>query len=363
MMKITKCLPAFFLILCGLSACSGKRGAERVESKSEFHPAFLAGVKTVKAVSGNMEAELTLSGKVEYDPERVVRYTSLVSGIVERTRFSTGDKVRKGQELLELRSAEINALLSDKISLEAETDVAERDLQQKQALYDDKLLSEKELVEAKSKLRQVKAAYAKVKGDMSPFIDKGDGLFAVLSPVDGHIVDKRVASGTPVAPDGNPLFVVADLSVVWIMANVYAGNLQFVDEGMPVEVTTLSYPGEVFTGKIDALSQVFDAEEKVLKARIVMKNDGLRFKPEMSVVVRLKRETGRAMVSVPSDALIFDDNACFAVVETAPAKFEARRVQVEGHYRDTSYLADGLDEGDNVVVKYQLLIYSGLKGE
>lgn len=328
-----------------------------------FKPAFLAEVKTVRAVLSSREAELTLSGKVEYDPDRMVRYTSLVSGTVERTRFSIGDRVHKGQELLELRSAEISAMLANELSLEAEIEVAERDLQQKQDLFDDSLLSEKELLESKARLRQANVARAKAKADRAPFADKGDGRFAVASPMNGYIVDKRVASGSPVAPDGNPLFVVADLSVVWIMANVYAGNLLFVEEGMPVEVTALSYPGEVFAGRIDAMSQVFDAEEKVLKARIVMKNDGLKFKPEMSVVVRLRRKTGQTLIAVPSDALIFDDNSYFAVVETASGKFETRTVGLQGHYRDTSYVAEGLREGDSVVVKHQLLIYAGLKGE
>ena len=146
------------------------------------------------------------------------------------------------------------------------------------------------------------------------------------------------------------------------MANVYAGNLQFVYEGMDVEITSLSYPNEIFYGKINSIPQIFDPEEKVLKARIVMQNKDLKFKPEMSVVVKLKNEQHLKSVSIPSEALIFDDNRYFVVVEKSPEVYCYKEVILQGQSNNVSYIASGLNEKENVVVKNQLLIYSGLKG-
>jgi cobalt-zinc-cadmium efflux system membrane fusion protein len=323
--------------------------------------AFLGQVQTEKATLNRMTTELSLTGKVEYDPDRIIHYTPLVSGVVERTYFALGDKVKKGQPLLDIRSSELSALQSEYIAAESEMEVAGRDLQSAQAMYDDKLLSEKELLEAKSKYKQAQASFEKTKSDRSPYVRQANGTFSILSPMSGYIVTKSALSGSPVSTDGMPLFTVADLSQVWITANVYAGDLQSVKEGMPVEITTLSYQGEVFTGQIDALSQVFDPEEKVLKARIVMPNKDLKFKPEMSIMVKLKNETSHDRVSVPTDALIFDDNQYFVMVETAPSRFEIRQVELERHHQKTSYLRSGLKENEKVVVENQLLIYSELK--
>ena len=345
------------------TACTSKKDNTQKADNEEINPAFFSNIKTVKATPSNQEIELTLTGKVEYDPERVIYYTPLVQGIIERTYFSSGDKVQKGQPLLDIKSSDLSGLLSEMISLESEMEVAKRNLQSAQSLFDDKMLSEKELLESQAGLRQAQAALERTKTDMSLYKHKGDGAFSILAPMTGYIVDKQVASGSPVSPDGGSLFTIADLSKVWITVNVYAGDLQLVQEGIPVEITALAYTGEIFSGKINALSQVFDPEEKVLKARIVMSNDDLKFKPEMQVVVKLINKTHYNFLSIPTDALIFDDNRHFVVIETEPDKFEIKEVQLQGHYQKNTYIRSGLSENDVLVVKNQLLIYAELKGK
>lgn len=345
-----------------LLSCSGNRETDKTENKKEIAQTFLANVKTTKAVLSNQEEELMLAGKVTYDPDKVIHYVPLISGIIDRTYFSLGDKVQKGQPLLDIRSSDLSLLRSEYISSESDLKIAQRELQTAQAMYDDQMLSEKEWLEAQAKVKQAHAAFDKVKNDLSSYgSNKEDGTFFIKAPMTGYIVDKKASSGSPVSADGEPLFVVADLSNVWIIANVYAGNLLFVKEGMEVDITTLSYPGEVFTGKINTLSQVFDSDEKVLKARIVMPNKDLKFKPEMPVVIRLKNETHRKLVAIPTDALIFDDDRYFVVVEESTGHFKIKEVTLQGHHHQTTYLRSGLNENEQVVIKDQLLIYSGLK--
>jgi cobalt-zinc-cadmium efflux system membrane fusion protein len=270
---ITNSTKTFFaaIVVILLHSCAST-GNKETKEEGIIKEEFIANIKIEKPILSNQEQELLLSGKVECDPDKVVYYTPLISGVVERAYFSLGDKVRQGQALLDVRSADLSAFQSDIITFEAEAEVAKRELQSAQVLYEDNLLSEKELLEAKSKLKQAQVAHEKAKSDMALYLDKGQGIFAIKSPMNGYIVDKRAASGMPFSPDGNLLFTVADLSNVWVIANIYAGNLQLVKEGMPVEITALAYPNEVFAGKIDAISQIFDPEEKVLKARIVRTN-------------------------------------------------------------------------------------------
>jgi cobalt-zinc-cadmium efflux system membrane fusion protein len=354
------------IILLGiilLTSCTNSKKTENEECTA-ISTAFLENVKTVKVVLSNKEQELLLTGKVECDPDKIISFVPLVSGVVVNSYFSLGDKVRRGQPLLDIRSTELSALQSEKIALEADEKVAERELKTAQSLFDDNMISEKELLEAKGKLQQIRAAINKIKADMSVYgTDKGNGIFAVHAPMSGFIVHKKASSGSVITSEGDPVFTIADLSTVWVIANVYAGNLQSVREGMEVEMTSFSYPDEKFYGKINAISQVFDPEERVLKARIVMNNKDLKLKPEMSMLITLKDKTSVPLLAIPSDALIFDNDQYFVVVEESVGNFAIRNVILQGDNNQTAYIASGLQEGEKVVITNHLLIYSGLKEE
>ena len=349
-------MTVLFVLVITAFSCTGKK-SELTPSSERMSGAFLKEIKTATATFSNHEEELTLTGKVECGPDRIISYVPLISGIVERVYFSFGEKVQKGQTLLDIRSADLSALQSELIAVEAEIGVARRELQAVKSMFGDRMLSERELLEAESKLKQVEASYSRVKNDMTAYSPNDDGSFAIQSPKTGYIVMINVSSGTPVSSDYGPLFVVADLSEVWVIANVYASNLKFVKEGMDVKITTLSYPDEIFAGKINTLSQVFDTEEKVLKARIRMQNDNLQLKPEMSVVIRLIDVRYEKTITIPSDALIFDNSEYYVVVAETTDKFSVKKVDVSGLHNQNAYIRSGLAAGESVVIKHQLLIY------
>jgi cobalt-zinc-cadmium efflux system membrane fusion protein len=339
------------IVITGLILVFNSCGNGKTENtpKSTIKEAFLENVKTVRVVLRHQEQELILTGKVEYDPDKIIHYAPLMSGVITQTCFSLGNKVNKGETMLHIRSTELS-------SLQSELTIARRNVQSAELMYVDKIITERELIEAR-------ATREKLEADLSLYGENmGGGIFAVKSPMTGYVVDKKVSAGSTVS-EGDAVFSIANLSTVWVMANVYAGNLQFVREGMDVEMTSFSYPDELFYGKIDALSQVFDPEERVLKARIVMNNNDLKLKPEMLMLVTVKDKTPRQFMAVPSDALIFDDNKYFVIVEEKEGVFVVRNVVPQGHHDKISYISLGLLIGEKVVVTNQLLIYQGLKEE
>jgi cobalt-zinc-cadmium efflux system membrane fusion protein len=334
------------------------------EESHLIKPSFLESVKMVETVLNHPEQELTLTGRVEYNPDRIIAYVPLISGVVDRVSFSLGDKVQQGQPMIDFRSVELSALLSEKNSLEVAQKIALRELIAVQSMFDDNMLSERELLEAQGKVQQIRTSIEKLQSDLSPYgTDRGSGIFTIHAPMTGYVVQKKALTGGTVSADGEAVFTIADLTSVWVTANVYASNLLFVREGMEVEMTTISYPGERFYGRIGSLSQVFDPDEKTLKARIVMDNAGLRLKPEMSMLVKLKDKSDRPMATVPSEAILFDDNRYFAVIEESAGRFAVRNVVPFVHNNGLTYIAEGLSAGERVVVAGQLLIYQGLKEE
>lgn len=303
---------------------------------------------TVQAVKKPIYKEFTMSGKVVVDPDRTISYSALVNGVIVKNYFSLGDRVKKGAVMVDIRSTELSTLQSELI-------VAKRNLQSAEQMAQDKLISELELVEARS-------VYEKLKSDLSIYGEsRGNGIFSITAPMDGYVISKRANAGTPVSADSEPLFSISNLSTIWIEANVFAGNIQFVHEGEDVEITSIAYPKDIFYGKIDFLSQVFDPDDKALKARIVLSNDGLKLKPEMSVVVKLTSRSTEEMVTIPSNSIIFDNNRYFVVVKSE--KSEIREIVPFNLHNEITYVASGLECGEKVVIKNQLLIYNEIKGK
>ncbi|WP_207492489.1 efflux RND transporter periplasmic adaptor subunit [Aridibaculum aurantiacum] len=309
-----------------------------------------------------IEEPISLTGAVEANPDKVVHFTSLVNGIVSATYFSLGDKVTKGQVLAELRSTELSSLQSELSSLSSQIQVAEQKKKSVQSMFDDGIASQKELSEAQSELDILRSQRQKVTADLSLYsASAGKGVFQIKAPASGIVTAKTVSAGTQITSEGEPLFTISNLNEVWVTVNVYASNIRNIQQGMPVEIKTLSYPGETFTGKIAAISQALDEEARVLKARVVLPNPGFRLKPGMLVdVMALKQQLVEA-ITVPTAALVFDNNQHYVVVQKDRCNIEARQVEVLANHNGTTFLHSTLSESDKIISKNHLLIYEQLK--
>ena len=350
-----------FFIAIGAVACGTSPTPEAQDSEKQFSQAFLNNIETVTVTTENIQQELRLTGKALCDPDLMVEYIPLVSGMVVNSSFSLGDKVVKGQRIALIRSAELSELYAEKQHLETEIKILARQLESAQSMYRDNLLSQKELLEEQGRLNQAQAELTKVSNTLSLYgSPNDDGTFSIKAPNSGFIIRKNMAPGMTVSTESGPLFSIADISRVWIAANVYASNLAFVKEGMKAEITTTAYPSVVFHGRIDAIPPVFDSEEQVVKARIIMPNNDFKLKPEMAVDITLKKEQALKMAAMPSQALIFDNNRYF-VVKQADDCFIVTEVRLYAQTGNISYIEAGLGVGDKVVVKDNLLMYSKLK--
>lgn len=305
---------------------------------------------------------LALTGKVEYNTDKVVSFMSLVGGIITNTYFSIGDQVKKGQLLAEIKSTELSSLLSQKRTIQLQIQVAERELDYITTMYEDKIAAQKEMVEAQSNLEVLRAELENTTAQLELYSASSErGVFQIKAPSSGTIVNKNITAGMQITAEGDPLFTIADLSEVWIMANVYIGNVTYVKENMNVEIKALSYPDHVFKGKVNALSQVFDAEENVLKARIVMSNSDNKLMPGMLVDVFVEKELGISAIAVPLNALIFYDNQNFLLIYKDNCNLEIRPVVPFVQNTNQVFFQNNLVAGEKIITTNHLLIYNQLK--
>lgn len=335
-----------------------------IEDQSDFclNDFMKDDIKKVPVEKTPIKESILLSAKVEANPDKVVHFVSLVSGVVTKTYFSLGEEVQKGQLLIEMMSSELSDLTSKKSSVGSQILVAERELESVQEMHKDKIASQKDLMEAQSHLNVLNAELQNINAQLKLYrASRERGVFQIKAPASGTIISKNIASGMQVSADSEPLFTISDLSQVWIMANIYAGNIPFIKKDMQVEIKALPYADEPFTGKINSISQVFDANDRVLKARVIMDNKEGKLMPGMMVDVIVEKKEGVLANAAPINALIFDDNQHFLVLYKSDCDIEVRKVIPHVQNESHVFFENNIEEGEQIVTKNHLLIYNHLK--
>ncbi len=344
-----------------MSVACGKKEEEAEEKKFCLDESFKARIELYTAELQTVTEGIHLTGSVEANPDKVVSYVPLVSGVVTSTFFSLGDRVSRGQVLAEMRSTELSGMSASLATLESRIRAAQSRLASVQSMFDDGLTSRKELADAISELEVLKAEKARTEKDMSLYSgNSGKGVFQIKAPASGIITEKSINPGEQIAAGGASLFTVSDLNNLWVMANIYASNVNKIHQGMDVSITTLSYPDDIFKGNISQISPVLDEDARVLKGRVILPNAHFKLKPGMLVDVTAWKRTGRQAVGVPTSAIVFSDNQYYVLVYKDDCHIEARKITVEVKNEDTTFISEGLQAGEQIISKNQLLIFESL---
>ncbi len=178
----------------------------------------------------------------------------------------------------------------------------------------------------------------------------------LLSPVSGVVLKKEALPGLAIAA-GMPLFVIADLSSVWVLADIYQSEMPMVVRGTRADVRVAFVPGEVFPGRVDFIYPTLTDETRTVKARVVIPNPKGRLKPGMYASVTLAGKAREAL-SVPRSALIATGERQIAFVEQSPGVFAPREVNTGDQGREFVEVLSGLTVGETVVTSANFLIDS-----
>lgn len=348
-----------FTLGIGLGCLSCETKPESIAQTQENTKQVIPSLVTYQAQLEHITESIRLNGQIEYNPNRVVHYASLINGIITKTYFSIGDKVNKGQVLAELKSNELTELTSRKRSLDSQMHVARRKLSVAESMFGDRISSEKDLVEAQSEVDILKTEIEKIQSNLSLYNASTEkGVFQIKAPVSGYVVQNNISAGTQISGSDADLFTISDLSDVWVTTNIYAIDLPFVQKGMKAVIKSKAYPGETFEGVISEISQVFDPQERVLKARIQMPNKDLKLKPGLAIEAVVLKNTKDYAIGVPANALIFHNNENYLLIQNADSTLEARKVIIDVQDHDKVFLKNGISAGEHIVLSNPLLLFS-----
>ncbi len=350
------------LMLSGCAAPQEEVTSEPAGSAFRLNEQLKASTEIAEITQTPVKEQLTLSGKIEYNENDMVAYRSLIDGIIEQVRFELGDYVRKGQVLATIKSNQISELDQQQKIYQNQINLLQQKLQQKKELLQDGMIASSEVLETEHELQGARIELDKIRQSLQIYSAAGNGSFHILAPKNGYIIQKSMSAGQTIGTqEAAPLFSISNLKQVWVMVNIYANNLRYIQEGNEVKVRTIAYPDQYYSGKIDKIYNVFDDNEHVLKARVVLENNNLHLHPGLAADIIIDKNTqGRLAYAIPNQAVIFSNNRQFIVLYKNDGHMEICRIAPVARNEQYTYITEGITSDDKVVKTNALLIFEAL---
>ncbi|MBA4373636.1 MAG: efflux RND transporter periplasmic adaptor subunit [Thermodesulfovibrio sp.] len=329
----------------------------------------LLGVRTIEAVVKPATKIIRTVGRIEYDERRISTVNTKFEGWIEKLYVNfTGRPVKKGEPLADIYSPElfatqqelINAIKWKKegISRNGQTP-SEHGAGSGAGLRSDisgLLVKDAEsIIEAtRQRLRLWDLTEAQIK----TIEDSGKPVrtFVIFSPANGYILQKTALQGMKVMP-GEKLFDIADLSSVWVIADVYEYDLPFVKEGQSASLSLSYFPGKEFSAKVDYIYPALSADTKTAKIRLTLPNKSGLLKPQMFANVSLKMSLGKRLI-VPEEAVIDTGVRQVIYVDKGEGNFEPREVMTGIKADGMVEITRGLKAGEKVASSANFLVDS-----
>jgi membrane fusion protein, heavy metal efflux system len=322
----------------------------------------------VEALSaGAADDAIRTTGVVEFNADRVARILPPVSGQVRDLAIKVGDVVAKDAVLFVLSSREIAAAISDHRASHKDLELAEKTYAMTQDLFEHQAASriaqqqaENELSKAKARVLQTEEVLQVLGLESHPDEDTThlQARVPVRTPIAGTVIERSVTDGQFVGPDNPPLATVADLSSVWVQADVFERDVRNITVGGKADVTTTAYPDEHFIAQVAQIGNVVDAQTRTTKVRIQVANRDARLKPGMFASVSLSLPKAAIGLTVPSKAVFVENGRSFAYVQTPAGspEFVRRSLETVPVGADRLRIVSGLSADDHIVSEGVLLL-------
>lgn len=312
------------------------------------------GVRTTVAKRKNISRDIRTVGRITFDEQRVARLHPKVDGWVEKLFVpKTGEQVKKGSMLLAIYSPQLVAsgeeyLLALK-NWESLKDSPFEDIRSgAKQLLDTSLERLKYLDVPDHQLREIRETGRVPKA------------LHIHSPFDGIVMKIGAREGSRITPE-TELYMVADLSHVWVQADLYEDELPWVQSGDVAEMQLPSVPGRTFKGKVSYIYPYLEGKTRTNKVRIEFENPELLLKPDMFANITVRASRRIDAVVVPSEAVVRTGQRDQLFVQREPGKFEPRDVKLGLSAEGEVQVLSGIKVGESVVTSSQFLIDSESK--
>lgn len=363
-----------------------------------------SGIRTAPVIRGSVSTVLHLNGEVELAEDYVARITPRIAGVVREIGHQVGDRVARGDILCTLESLDLGGARAAYVIALAEARLAERNYHRWRQLYEKGLRTQNEFWAAENELTRARlnrdAARSKLKAlgieddEIRVLEQKGSAAvssrYTVKSPLDGIILDRQHMTPGEYLDPTMQIFLVADLSEVWVIAALYEKDLPAVQIGMQGTVRVRGYPEAAFEGRVAYVGEQADEKTRTLPVRLVVRTrlgptggsesekpsslDTFILRPDTFVTVDLETSGKRGVLVVPSSAVQTLDDRTVIFVQTSRSEltgnshenegtttFEPRVVTVGAREPDGVEIISGVTADEEVVIENAYLLKSELE--
>jgi cobalt-zinc-cadmium efflux system membrane fusion protein len=367
-------LPLFILPACVPQAKAAKASASSMppagEARLSPEKARSAGIVVVPVTWREVDRELSASGRITFDDQRVTHVFSPVNGRVRQLVAPLGARVRKGDPLALIESPDLGSAFSDFVKARAAAAAAESEYQRQRELFAAHAAAERDLENAQSTSGQAQAELERAR-EKARLLNAGTGnrvsqSYTLRTPIAGEVISRAVNPGVEVQGQYGggtavELYTVGELDRVQVIADVFEIDVPRIRVGAPVAVEVVAFPGRRFAGRVDWISGTVDPASRTAKVRCAIANPDRALKPEMYATV-LIGVPGRRALALPRGAVLRqgEQTVVFRAAGTAAdgtLRFERWPVKVDEEGNDSAVaVLDGLRAGDKVVVSGGILL-------
>lgn len=308
-----------------------------------------AGVQVAEAKMARLKTDIDAFGRVEQPEERLAALSARVGGRIDRlyVRY-TGERVRRGQAIAEVYSPEVSTA-TDKYRLALGN-------RERLKASDDKdaIAAADSLVAASQRRLEL---WGISESQINRAEDHGVPHVTLYASAGGTVVERKATQGQYVNA-GDTMFTVADLSEVWIKADVYESQLSQVRPGQTVEITSDALPNQTIRGRVEFIEPSANPQTRTIPVHVHVANPGLRLVPGMFVRANFVSAAARETIVVPRSAVLDTGTHKLIYLAKGDGNFESREVEVGAPSEDLFPVTRGLAMGDKVVIAGNFLIDS-----
>ncbi len=366
-----KTLMSAALISAALAGCKGPAKPETAttaaptEDKVELTDSQLKAIAVAPAAQHAFSPQRAAVGSIDFDEDRSVQVYSSYQGKIVEALAQVGDEVKKGQPLYTIESPDLMAAASTLISAQGVYDMSVKALDRAQTLHETKGISDQNLEQAQSAeitaeaaLKAARAAvlvFGKSDAEVDQMIAKRkvDPDLVVRSPLTGRVTARNAQPGLLVQPGAAPApYAVADLSVMWMLANVAEVDSPLFRKGQAVRVKVMPFPDRDFGGVVSVVGATVDPGTHTEVLRADVSDPGHDLRPGMLATFVINTGTSVTGLAVPPDGVVRDGDGSMTVWVTADGRHFTRRTVKLGLQQDGfDQILDGLNPGEQVVTR------------
>jgi cobalt-zinc-cadmium efflux system membrane fusion protein len=361
--------PVIVLSVVGLAGCGGGIApapqAEKapaaadpmeVRPNEELRRQLKVGEPLVQATA----ATLRVSGRVEADETRVARVGAPVSGRITQLEVYPGQTVKRGQVLATLYGTELSTAQFAFVKAVSQQGLMQRAAARAQQLLKADVIAAAEVQRREAELLEANAEVSSVHDQLRVLgmseeaitqLQQGrtvNSLAQIVATIDGTVLERKVTIGQVVQP-ADTLFVIADLSQVWLVADVPEQQGGAIEPGKTVEAEILAFPGQLIRGKLSFVSSIIDPESRTVRTRMNLANPRGRYKPAMLASMALK-DNPQPETVIPVTAVVREGDKDYVFVEKEAGRFVMREVKLGAEHADARVLEEPWPAGQRLVL-------------